>query len=270
MKSDGETDCKITRNTRYLEMKGKLCNRVDRKRCTIRPCLGHKFARHTEDTALKLKFHLYSKIKPPLGLESWTVLKSTSERQCRSKRKKELRGNPLQGRVQYWNRHQQAIGTSFRCNRENGSTSKCKDPGPYCFQMSKFITQLLRHKEVGREEDAGVPHYRLVEKCKEVCQRIQDIGQTKWKKIEHGSVLVSEQVDRRSVKRWWTEEKVSILFETKLSRKTRVPSSHSRSFRKRSFWKCSYQSCTARQCTVTKGFYQVCFITSETERNWDQ
>ena len=37
-----------------------------------------------------------------------------------------------------------------------------------CFQMSKFITQLLRHKEVGREEDAGVAYDRIVEKCKEV------------------------------------------------------------------------------------------------------
>ena len=34
--------------------------------------------------------------------------------------------------------------------------------------MSRFITQLLRHKEVGREEDAGVPYARIVEKCKEV------------------------------------------------------------------------------------------------------
>ena len=33
---------------------------------------------------------------------------------------------------------------------------------PYCFQMSKFMTQLLRHKEVGREEDAGVPRSRIV------------------------------------------------------------------------------------------------------------
>ena len=39
---------------------------------------------------------------------------------------------------------------------------------PYCFQMSKFITQLLRHKEVGREQDAGVPCDRIVEKCQEV------------------------------------------------------------------------------------------------------
>ena len=33
---------------------------------------------------------------------------------------------------------------------------------PSCFQMSKFITQKLRHKEVGREEDAGVPYDRIV------------------------------------------------------------------------------------------------------------
>ena len=39
---------------------------------------------------------------------------------------------------------------------------------PHCFQMSRFITQLLRHKEVGREEGAGVPYARIVEKCKEV------------------------------------------------------------------------------------------------------
>ena len=36
------------------------------------------------------------------------------------------------------------------------------------YQMSKFITQFLRHKEVGPEEDAGVPCDRIVEKCKEV------------------------------------------------------------------------------------------------------
>ena len=39
---------------------------------------------------------------------------------------------------------------------------------PYCFQMSKFMTQLLRHKEVDREEDAAVPYNRNIDKCKEV------------------------------------------------------------------------------------------------------
>ena len=39
---------------------------------------------------------------------------------------------------------------------------------PYCFQMSKFITQVLRHKEAGPEGDAGFPCDRIDEKCKEV------------------------------------------------------------------------------------------------------
>ena len=42
---------------------------------------------------------------------------------------------------------------------------KSKDQS--CYQMSKFITKLLRHREVGREEDAGVPYDRIIEKCKE-------------------------------------------------------------------------------------------------------
>ena len=38
----------------------------------------------------------------------------------------------------------------------------------YCFLMSKFITQLFLHNEVGRKEDVGVFHDRIVEKCMEV------------------------------------------------------------------------------------------------------
>ena len=47
----------------------------------------------------------------------------------------------------------------------DSEVQKSKDQ--YCYQMSKFITNLLRHREVGREEDAGVPYDRIVEKCKE-------------------------------------------------------------------------------------------------------
>ena len=44
--------------------------RMDPKQCTIWPSLGHKkFAINTEDTVLKLKFNLCSKIEPNLGLE---------------------------------------------------------------------------------------------------------------------------------------------------------------------------------------------------------
>ena len=38
----------------------------------------------------------------------------------------------------------------------------------HCFQMSKFIMKLPRHKNVGREGDAGFPHSRIVEECKKV------------------------------------------------------------------------------------------------------
>ena len=62
------------------------------------------------------------------------------------------------------------------------------------------------------------------------------------------------------------KEKVSILFETRSSKKNPVPSSRSRSFRKSLFWKCSYQSCIAKQCTVTDKFYQVCL--SRRTRKW--
>ena len=56
-------------NTRCLEMKKKEkcaegCIESDAR---FGPVSDIKFARHTEDTALKLKFHLYSKIKPRFG-----------------------------------------------------------------------------------------------------------------------------------------------------------------------------------------------------------
>ena len=118
--------------------------------------------KHTEDTALKLKFHLYSKIKPLLGLELWTGLRSALERQCRSKKKKELR--------------ETAAKATKKTSNWNLIPKRSKDP--YCFQMSKFITQLFRHKEVGREEDAGFLMIELLRYAWKFYQRIQDFGQT--------------------------------------------------------------------------------------------
>ena len=112
-----------------------------------------------------------------------------------------------------------------------------------CFQMSKFMTHFLRHKDVGREEDAGV---RIVEECKDVLSddsRYWSDEMKDWKWLRIGQRTSGSTF--------------SMLCETKLSRKTPVPSSHSRSFRKSSFWKCSYQFCVARQYIVTKGFYKV-------------
>ena len=158
---------------------GNLCKRVDRRRCTIRPCLGHKFGRNMGDTALKLKFHLYSKIKPLHGLELWTVLKNTSQKQCRSKRKKLLRGNPLQSRNQHWNRHQQLSETLFRWDRENGTTLKNKDP-------RNLITSICRNSWLNyfdaRKLIERMPEFFMIEllmNARKCYQMIQDIGQTK-------------------------------------------------------------------------------------------
>ena len=129
-----------------------------------------------------------------------------------------------------------------------------------CYQMSKFITNLLRHREVGRDEDPGVPYDKIIEKCIEKLWIVFKILAKRSKtRIEDGTALVSAEVDGCSGKRWWSKEKVSILFETKWTEKTPVPSSHSRSFRKSSFWKCSCRSCIAIQCTSADEFHQVCF-----------
>ena len=65
------------------------------------------------------------------------------------------------------------------------------------------------------------------------------------------SALVDKNMGISSGKRWRTEEKVSILFESDLSSSILVPSSNPRTFRKYN------QSRTARQCTVTRRFYRV-------------
>ena len=98
-----------------------------------------EFAINTEDTVLKFKFNLCSKIKQKLGLELWTVFTSLSEKPCRSKRKRKLRGNPLQKRDQDWNRHQQVVGTCTPTEQRKWidiAIQESKDP--YCFQVSKI------------------------------------------------------------------------------------------------------------------------------------
>ena len=76
----------------------------------------------------------------------------------------------------------------------------------YCFQMSKFIIQLLRHKEVGLEEDAVVLHDRIVEKCKKVLSADSRCRSDELK--EKLSTLPQWSTE----KRWWTKEQVSIIF----------------------------------------------------------
>ena len=86
------------------------------------------FAINTEDTVLKFKFNLCFKIKPYLGLELWTVLTKLSEEPCQSKRKRKLRGNPLQERDQS-QKPSSTSGWDFTpLNRDNGLTLKYRNP----------------------------------------------------------------------------------------------------------------------------------------------
>ena len=62
------------------------------------PKVSNKYGSYS---VLKFKFDLWLQIKPNHGLELWTVLTNFPEKPCRSKRKRKLRGNPLQKRDQY-------------------------------------------------------------------------------------------------------------------------------------------------------------------------
>ena len=122
---------------------------------------------------------------------------------------------------------------------------------------------VLNYFDTGKLVEKKMPEYLLIELLRnamKICQRIQDIGQTKVRQeLKMAPALVSKQVDRRSVTRWWSKEKDSIIFlKPDDPGRLLVPSSNSRSFRKSSFWKCSYRSCIARQCTVTRRFHRVC------------
>ena len=135
---------------------------------------------------------------------------------------------------------------------------RSKDPD--CFQMSKFITQLLRHKEVGRKENARVPHDRIVEKCMEILPDDSRYwsDEIKEKLSTDPYWSANNWMDVLSKGGWRTGEKVSILFENRIVQTNSCTfSSHSRPIKQSIFWKCSHQSCIARQCPVTKGFYRV-------------
>ena len=105
----------------------------------------------------------------------------------------------------------------------------------YSFQVSKFITRLLRHsQEVYREVDGAVHYDQVIDECKK-------------KQSDKKDFVIS------SGKRWRTK-----LLGSELSSSIPVPSSISRTFRKYN------QSCIARQCTVTRRFYRV----SSSRRKW--
>ena len=117
---------------------------------------------------MKLRFHLYSKTKPLLGSRLWVVLKNMSWKQCRSRKEKKLRWDPLQRPNQYWSRHQQAIRISFRWRIEDGLILKCQNQrsnrATRC--RSSLLISFDIEKLVGKKR-AGGPYDRIIEKCKE-------------------------------------------------------------------------------------------------------
>ena len=190
---------------------------MDPKQCTIRPSLGHKSLQCWSSSSI-----FVFKIKPNLGLELWTVLTNLSEKPCRSKRKRKLRGNPLQKRDQHWNSHQQVIGTLLLWNGDNGLTLKYRNP---------------RILIVFKCQNSFLDYFGTVNKLIE--KKMQESITTKW------------QMDISSGERWRTEEKVSILLESGPYSEILVPSSNPRTLGKYN------RSCIARQCTVTRRFHRV-------------
>ena len=83
-----------------------------------------------------------------------------SEKPCRSKRKRKLRGNPLQKRT---NTRTVIIPIGQR-KWTDIETQESNDP--CCFQVPKFITRLLRHRQgVQREADGAVHYDQVIDEC---------------------------------------------------------------------------------------------------------
>ena len=83
------------------------------------------------------------------------------------------------------------------------------------------------------------------------------------RKSKYGSVLVSAEVDSRSVKRWWTKEKVFNIVWNLYLRAIQGHSGKAYPKNARITLHCKTMYCFQRILSST-------FITSEQERNWDQ
>ena len=151
------------------------------------------FAKHTEDTLLTLKVpslfedQTTSWIRIMNGVEKCVREAMPIQEEERASGQPAAKARPILKPSSTSNRN--FIPTRQK-NWIDIEVQRSKDHS--CFQMSKCITQLLRHKEVGREEDAGVPYYRVVEKFKEVpsedSKYWSDEVQQKLKMAPHWSV----------------------------------------------------------------------------------
>ena len=181
--------------------------------------------------------------------------------------------DPLQRRDQHWNRHQQAIGTLFRWDRENGSTLKWKVSRTLI--ASRCQNSWLKYFDTRMLVEKKMPEFLMVElliNARKFYHVIQDVGQTKekknwaWLRISQqtsGETVLSKKkvVDRRKgFNTVWNQIAQKnpysfVLFKViqeKLILEMLV---------------------TILHCKTMYGYQRILpsmFVTSETGRNWDQ
>ena len=201
-----------------------------------------------EDSALKLKLHHYSKIKPLLGselvngVEKYVREAMPIQEEERASGKPAAKARPIlkPSSTSNWNfiPMEQRKWIDIEVEKIEGPLLLPDDKIHYSVtstqgSWSRRRCQSSLWSNCWEMQGSSIGGFKVLVRRNKI-------------NIKHSSVLVSGGSGQTFCQK-----------ETKLSRKTLVPSIHSRSFRKSSFCKCSYQSCIARQCTVTKGFYQV-------------
>ena len=136
---------------------------------------------------------------------------------------------------------------------------------PYCFQVSKFITRLVRHSQkVYRQDDGAVHDDQVIVECKKKQSDNTGYWSDEMKKHFVNAQHWSIENGYKFWYRWRTKEKVSILLESELPSSIPVPSGNPRTFRKYN------QSCIARQWYCYQKVLSSIFTTSKTEKHWGQ
>ena len=104
-----------------------------------------------------------------------------SEKPCRSKRKRKLRGTPVQKRDQYPNRHQQVLGTLTLVEQRQWIDIEMQESkDPHCFQVSKFILDCFDtvSKLIEKKMQESITT-KLLMNARKSYPTILDIGQTR-------------------------------------------------------------------------------------------
>ena len=172
--------------------------RVDPKQYTIRPSLGHKTLQSQRKIQCWSSGSIFvSRSNRILDSNCERYWQNLSEKPCRSKRKRKLRGNPLQKRDQYL-KPSSTSGWGFILIGQRKwidiVTQESNDP--CCFQVSKFITRLLRHsKKVHREDDGAVQYDPVMDECKE-----KQFDNTEYWSVEMEKDLVN--APHWSIEKW--------------------------------------------------------------------